>query len=142
MRRQPRTAESLTAERLRPTPSSPNPPTSLLHRDAMPHLHALCKIVRLYSSGWCGHGPFGAARAVLVDHFFFVFFQHDTSCEQTLQHHKRLPNCPTQCSNAFGGCMEVIWNSLARSYCSGWRGTALLGGYNRARGPPFSRFSA
>ena len=86
-------------------------------------LEQLCTCVLLWMA-W--HGPFGAARGVLVDHCFFVF-PHDTSCEQTLQHQKWQPNSPTQCSNVFGGCMEVIWNSSAHVYSSGWRGTAPLG---------------
>ena len=49
---------------------------------------------------------------------------------------------PTQCSNVFGVCMEVIWNSSARVYCSGWRGTAPLGRIEVCSWTAFLRFPA
>ena len=92
---------------------------------------------------WLG-GAARPLRALLLVLVFpiFVHFQPLASRRPGPQSQKDSQKCPTPCSNILGGCMQVIWNTYAHAYSSGWRGTAPLGAFASARFPNFRPFPA
>ena len=79
---------------------------------------------RFNVSGWRGMAPLGSLMCAPVVKFL-IDFQPDAARWGWPHLQTWQPNHPTQCSNIFGGGMEVIWNSSAHFNVSGWRGTVF-----------------